>query len=92
MSAKFTKLTRAAMRALEPGQKINEHCITYEKLKNGDGSFEIYGQINGKRIHRRIGKESEGITRSHAEQGLEKLKNEARMDRISYPKGRKNCI
>src|SRR5688572_1688298 len=89
MAQRFIKLTRQAMRALESGDRIHEHGITYEKLKNGDGRFEIYGQINGKRLHRVIGNDSEGITRTHAEEALEKLRNEARMDRISLPKGRK---
>jgi len=89
MSQKFVKLTRLAMRALEPGKRIVEHGIIYEKLKSGDGRFEMCIQVNGKRMHRVVGNESEGITRTHAEEAIEKFKNEARMDRVSLPKGRK---
>jgi integrase len=86
---KFVKMTRLAMRALVPGKRIVEHGIVYEKLKSEDGRFELCIQVNGKRMHRTVGKESEGITRSHAEQAIEKFKNEARMGRLSLPKGRK---
>jgi integrase len=89
MSKRFEKLTRLEMRALLPGKRIVEHGIVYEKLKSGDGRFELCIQVNGKRMHRVVGNESEGITRMHAEQAIEKLKNEARMGRISLPKGRK---
>ena len=89
MPQRFTKLTRPNMRALAPGKRIVEHGIVYEKLKSGDGRFELCIQVNGKRIHRVIGNESEGITRHHAEQATEKLRNDARMNRLNLPKGRK---
>jgi len=89
MTQRFNKITRQAMRALEPGKRIVEHGVIYEKVKSGDGRFEICIQVNGKRIHRVIGNESEGITRTHAEEAIETLKNEARLGRLSLPKGRK---
>ena len=89
MTKRFEKLTRQATRSLESGKRIVEHGIVYEKLKNGDGRFEICIQANGTRQHRVIGNESEGITRTHAEQAIEKLKHDARSNRLSLPKGRK---
>src|SRR5579871_4140232 len=89
MSKKFEKLTRQAMRDLPPGRRIVEHGIIYEKTKNGDGRFEFCIQVNGERMHRVVGNESEGITRTHVEEAIEKYKNEARMGRLSLPKGRK---
>lgn len=89
MTLKYTKLTRPAMRDLPKGKRIVEHGITYEKLNSGDGRFAICIMVNGKRIHRTIGKESEGITRTHAEQAIEKFKHEGRENRLSLPKGRK---
>jgi len=89
MSRKFEKLTREAMRALPPDKRIVEHGITYIKLQNGDGRFQACIMVNGKRIHRVIGNESEGITRTHAEQAIEKFKHSGRENRLSLPKGRK---
>ena len=89
MSRKFDKLTREAMRALPAGKHIVEHGITYIKLKNGDGRFQACIMVNGKRIHRVIGNESEGITRTQAEQAIEKFKHGGRENRLSLPKGRK---
>ena len=89
MTLRFTKLTRPNTRALEPGKRIVEHGIVYEKLANGDGRFEICIQVDGKRLHRVIGNESEGVTRYHAEQAIEKLKHDSRTNRLNLPKGRK---
>ena len=89
MAQRFAKLTRLNMRALAPGKRIVEHGVIYEKLKTGDGRFEICIQVDGKRMHRVVGNESEGITRTHAENTVEKLKNESRLGRLSLPKGRK---
>ena len=49
------------------GQKIQEHDITFEWLENGDGKFSVNVQIDGKRLHRRLGRESEGVTREQCE-------------------------
>lgn len=89
MSRKFDKLTRPAMRNLKPGKRIVENGIVYEKLANGDGRFAMCIMVNGKRHHRVVGKESEGITRKQAEDAIEKLKHESREGRLSLPKGRK---
>ncbi len=48
--------------------------------------------IDGQRIHRVIGKESEGVTRQHVEDAIEKLRTDARVGRLSLPKKTKNCI
>jgi integrase len=89
MSKKFTKLTREVMKALSPGQYICEHNIKYAKQTNGDGTFEIYGTVDGTRIKRTIGRESEGVTRQTAELAWEQLKTHAREQRLNLPKGRK---
>lgn len=89
MTKKFNKLTRDAMKALAPEKDICEHNIRYRKLKNGDGQFSIYGSVDGQRIKRVIGKESEGVTRQTAELAWEQLKSRARENRLNLPKGRK---
>ena len=63
----FAKMTRTAMRALNPGQRIVENGLIYEKLKDGDARFECCIRVNKKRVRRSFGKESEGMTRRKAE-------------------------
>lgn len=36
MAKTYIKLTRPAIRKLAPGEKINEHGITFERQANGD--------------------------------------------------------
>lgn len=89
MTVKFKILTRANQRNLSPGKKLQEHGIEYDKLANGDGRFWINIMVDGQRIHRVVGKESEGTTRQHAEKLMAKLRTEAREGRLNLPKGRK---
>src|SRR5205823_6577536 len=53
------------------------------------GIFTINIMVDGKRIHRVVGKESEGVTRTHAENYIERLRIDAREGRLNLPKGRK---
>ncbi|MDD2758907.1 MAG: site-specific integrase [Methylomonas sp.] len=92
MALKFVSLTRNNQRKLEAGQKISEHGITYARLPNGDGRYSVNGMVDGKRIHRVIGKESDGVTREQVEQFLEQIKTEARQERLNLPKNRKIAL
>jgi len=92
MAKSFVKLTRLTMRKLKPGDKINEHGITFERLASGDGVFTVNVMVDGERIHRVIGKESEGTTRTQAEEFIEKVRRDAREDRLALPKGRKIAL
>lgn len=89
MALKFDKLTRPKIRKLKPGQKINEHGIAVECQKNGDLRFSVNVMVDGQRIHRVIGRESEGVTREQAERAIESFRTEARAGRLDLPKGRK---
>jgi len=91
MSKAFVKLTRPNMRKLAPGAKIAEQGITYERLPN-DGVFTVNVMVDGQRIHRVIGRESEGTTRTQAEEFIAKIRNDAKHDRLSLPKGRKIAL
>ena len=48
--------------------------------------------VDGQRIHRVIGRESEGVTRSQAEEFIEKARTDAREDRLNLPSGRKTHL
>jgi integrase len=89
MALKFTRLTRPAVRTLKFGDRLNEHGIIAEKQRNGDVRYSINIMVDGQRIHRVVGRESEGTTRFQAEQLIEKLRSEARAGRLDLPTGRK---
>ncbi len=78
MALKFAKLTRPAVRALAIGGKIAEHGIVVERQANGDARYSINVMVDRQRIHRVVGRESEGVTREQAERLIEKLRTEAR--------------
>jgi integrase len=92
MAKAFDKLTRPAIRKVAPGGKINEHGITFERLPNGDGVFTVNVMVDSQRIHRVIGRESDGTTRTQAEDFIEKARTEARQGRLNLPKGRKMAL
>ncbi len=92
MAKTFTKLTRPLMRKLAAGEKLNEHGITFERQTSGDGVFSVNVMVDGQRIHRVIGRESDGTTRTQAEEFIEKARQEARAGRLSLPKGRKLAL
>lgn len=92
MSKTFTKLTRPGMRKLATGGKLNEHGITFERQTNGDGVFSVNVMVDGQRIHRVIGRESDGTTRTQAEEFIDKARQDAKAGRLNLPKGRKLAL
>ena len=92
MAIKFTKLNKAAVKKLEAGETIIEHGIKFERLPNGDGRYSVNIMVDGQRIHRVVGKESAGLTRTQAEDYIEQVNTDARADRLSLPKGRKKIL
>lgn len=89
MALRFQRLTRPAIRSLDKGQRINEHGITAERMGNGDIRFSVNIMADGVRVHRVIGRESEGVTREQAERAIEALRTKAREGRLDLPSGRK---
>jgi integrase len=89
MSQTFTKLTRPNARKTQSGQKISEHGIIFMRLADGDGRYTVNIMVDGERIHRVIGKESDGVTRKQAEDFIQKVRTDAREGRLNLPKGRK---
>ena len=89
MSRRTGRLNRTAIRALRPGERIAESGVIATRLDNGDLRFSVNIQVDGKRIHRVIGLESEGTTHHQARGMIEKWKSEARAGRLDLPRGRK---
>ncbi len=92
MAKTFSKLHRDELRKLQPGEKRTEHGITFERLASGDGLFTVNIMVDGQRIHRTIGRESDGTTRTQAEKFIEQARTDARHDRLTLPKGRKVAL
>ena len=92
MALRFTKLDRLGIRRLEPGKKIIEYGITAERLIGGDLRWSVNVMVDGQRLHRVIGRESDGVTRTQCEQFIEQARTEARAGRLSLPKGRKLAL
>lgn len=89
MALRFQRLTRPAIRALPAGDKINEHGICAERQQSGDIRYSVNIMVDGTRIHRVIGRESEGVTREQAERALENFRTKAREGRLDLPTARK---
>lgn len=89
MALKFQKLTRTNIRKVQPEDKLQEHGISFARLPNGDGRYTVNIMVDGVRVHRVIGKESEGVTRQQAEDFIEQARTDARKGRLNLPKGRK---
>lgn len=89
MALRFQRLTRPAIRAMDPGQRIHEHGISAERLTTGDVRYSVNVMVDGARVHRVIGRESEGVTREQAERAIEALRTKARESRLDLPTGRK---
>lgn len=92
MSLRFTRLTRPNIRQLQPDRRITEHGITVARLKDGDARYSVNVMVDGQRVHRVVGRESDGTTRSQAERFIEKVRTDARLGRLDLPKGRKTPL
>ncbi len=92
MTKTYSKLTRPLIRKLPVGKKLSEHGITFERQTNGDGVYTVNIMVDGQRIHRVIGRESDGTTRTQAEEFIEKIRQDAKNNRLSLPKGRKVAL
>lgn len=89
MSIRFSKLTRPAIKALASGQSLSEHGIIAKRLANGDTAYSVNVMVDGQRIHRAIGRSSDGVTRQQAEDAIEAFRTKAREGRLDLPSGRK---
>jgi hypothetical protein len=61
-------------------------------LADGDLRYSVNIMVDGKRVHRVIGRESEGVTRTQCEEFIDQARTDARWDRLLLPKGRKLAL
>ncbi len=64
MALRFAKLTRPNIRALGVGEKLTEHGITADRLRDGDIRYSVNVMVDGQRVHRVVGRDSDGVTPS----------------------------
>lgn len=89
MPRKVGRLRRDEIKKLAPNQAISERGITARKLSDGDVRWTINIMVDGERIHRTVGLESEGVGKTQAENLISKLRADSRAGRLDLPKGRK---
>ena len=89
MTLKFKLLTRPRIRKLDTNTTIQENGITFTRLQNGDGRYSINIMVDGERVHRALGKESEGVSRKDAEDFIQSVRSDARQGRLNLPTRRK---
>jgi integrase len=89
MALRFVRLARPSIRKLKPGEKITERGITAERLADADVRYSVNIMVDGERIHRVIGRESDGVTRTQAEEFIARAKTEAREGRLHLQRGQK---
>jgi integrase len=92
MTSRFMKFNRLSLRRLRRGEKITEHGITAERLADGDLRYTVNIMVDGRRVHRVIGRQSEGVTRTQAEEFIAIVRADARAGRLNLPKGRKLAL
>ena len=92
MTRRFTRLDRLSIRRLQIGERITERGITADRMPDGDIRFSVNIMVDGERIHRVIGRASEGVTRSQSEEFVAKLRTNAKEGRLHLPRRRKTSL
>lgn len=50
MTLRFARLDRPSIRRLRPGERITEHGIAVERLKDGDVRYSVNIMVDGERL------------------------------------------
>src|SRR6266542_2277640 len=88
MASKYSKKLRETIRSPEVG-RWTERGVTFERKANGEGVFSVNVMVDGNRIHRIIGRESEGVNLAWVERVLNTWRAKAVEQRLGLPKNRK---
>lgn len=83
------RITRTVVRGLARGHKATARGVIAQRLLDGDIRYSVQIMVDGVRIARVIGKESEGVTPTQAEEFIEAARTRAREQRLDLPQGRK---
>jgi integrase len=86
---RIDRITRTTVRGLGKGERITARGVIAQRLADGDVRYSVQIMVDGQRIARVIGRESEGVTPTQAEEFIETAKTRAREQRLDLPQGRK---
>jgi integrase len=89
MARKFVKLTKQRIGQLRPGERLTEHGIECERLPDMDGVFRVNVMVGGRRVHRTLGRTSDGLTVQKAWDWMSELRVNAAQERLGLSKGRR---
>jgi hypothetical protein len=92
MSRRFTRLDRAAIKHLEPGDNLTEQGITAQCMPNRDIRYSVNVMVDGHRVHKAIGFASDGVTLTQCQEFIERARSDARAGRLDLPKNRKLAL
>lgn len=92
MSRRYDRLTRDNVKKLSAGQRITEGGITAEALVDGSIRWSVNVMVSARRVHRVIGRSTDGVTRTDCETFIERVKSEERAERLHLPSGRKTWL
>jgi hypothetical protein len=92
LSRRAGLLSRDAVKRLKAGEAISEGGITAQRLKDGDVRWSVNIMVAGRRIHRVIGREAAGVTRTDCDAFIERVRTEERAERLQLPSGRKTWL
>jgi integrase len=85
-------LGRDTIKKLKIGETVSEGGISAQRIANGDVRWSINIMVAGRRIHRVIGKEADGVGRADCEAFIERVRTEERSERLQLPTGRKTWL
>ncbi len=92
MTRRTGGLGRDAIKSLTPGASISDGGITAARLPDGDIRWTVNVMVSGRRVHRVIGRASEGVDRADCLAFIERVRTEEREERLSLPTGRKTYL
>lgn len=92
MTRRTGGLGRDAVKGLAPGASISDGGITAARLPDGDIRWTVNVMVSGRRVHRVIGRASEGVDRAACLAFIERVRTEERDERLSLPTGRKTWL
>lgn len=92
MTSPYSRLSRKRLKLLPTGKRITENGITVERTKDGDIRYEVNIMVDRQRIHRVVGRESDGTTLRQAVDFIVQARAKARSDRLDLPTGRKVAL
>ena len=92
MSRRVGNLNRDSVKRLTSGASISEAGITAARLDDGDLRWSVNVMVAGRRIHRVIGRESEGVSKADCEAFIERVRTEERAERLQLPSKRKTWL